>query len=297
MPILATPFDASGALDLPGLHAITQFQLEAGASAVGVFGMASEGFALTRAERRRILTAVRDATGGAIPIVAGISSTSTATTIEQSLDAQEHGADALMVTAPTMVKAAPSALPEFFADLAAAVAVPIMVQDAPVITGVSIPTDVVAALASVPGIDAAKIEAPPTVPKIAAVAQATADWGFATIGGLNAQFVLDEYEHGAVGTMPACEFTDLLAPVLRDWQSGEQDAARQGFSRLLPLIVFGLQPGIAWAVHKEVLVARGLIEHATVRFPATPIGASTRASLATVLADVGLPSLATRSRG
>ena len=86
----------------------------------------------------------------------------------------------------------------------------------------------------------------------------------------------------------AREFPDLLAPVLADWATGNEQRARSGFTRLLPLIQFGLQSGIAWAVHKEVLVARGVIDHATVRSPARPLDDAARASLTTILRDLEL---------
>jgi 4-hydroxy-tetrahydrodipicolinate synthase len=157
-------------------------------------------------------------------------------------------------------------------------------------TGVNMPVAAITELSRIPGVTSVKVEAPPTVTKIQAVTAAV-DPIFAVVGGQNAQFCLDEYDRGSVGTMPACEFSDLLAPVLADWNAGARDDAREGFRRLLPLILFGLQPGLAWAVHKEVLVARGLIESAYVRYPASPIDDRARASLAEVLAAVPLPAL------
>ena len=105
---------------------------------------------------------------------------------------------------------------------------------------------------------------------------------FDVLGGQNALFALDEQERGAVGSMPACEFADALAAVLR-----EKD--RAGFDRLLPLIRFGLQPGLAWSIHKHALVRRGVLESATVRAPARDADVSTLAALDAVLTDLHLP--------
>jgi 4-hydroxy-tetrahydrodipicolinate synthase len=93
--------------------------------------------------------------------------------------------------------------------------------------------------------------------------------------------------------MPACEFSDLLAAVLRDWADGDggRAAARAGFNRLLPLIRYGLQPGIAWSIHKHVLVRRGVIASATVRPPAVEADAATLAGLDDILSDLGLSDL------
>lgn len=239
MPILATPFDAGGALDRAGLRRITEFQLASGVSGVAVFGMASEGFALTGAERVQILSEVGDVVSGAVPVIAGVNATSTETAIEQARAAAAGGADALMVVPPYLVKPSPATLVDFYAELAAATELEIMVQDAPVMTGVAIPPAVIVQLADLSRVTSVKVEAPPTCPKISTVVEALGPReGFTVVGGQNAQFCLEEYRRGAVGTMPACEFSDVLATVLGAWEGGEIDTARAGFLQLLPLILF-----------------------------------------------------------
>ena len=288
MPILATPFDADGALDRRGLRHLVEFQLAAGVDGVAVFGMASEGFALTAVERAVILHDVVDVVAGSIPIVAGVNGTSTATAIEQATEARTAGADALMVLPPFMVRPPASSLVDFYGQVAASAGLPVMVQDAPGVTGVVMPPALIAELSRLEGVESVKIESPPTAPKVGAVVEAVADSSFTVVGGQNAQFCLEEYIRGAVGTMPACEFPDLLGPVLALLADGRADLAREAFRRILPLVLIGLQPGIAWAVHKEILVARGIIDHATVRYPAAPLDSGSRAAVGTVLDELGL---------
>ena len=291
MPILATPFDDSGALDRAGLRRLVEFELASGVDGVAVFGMASEGFALTTDERRTILDDVVEIIDGRVPVIAGVNGTSTATSIEQALLAEEGGADALMVLPPFMVKPPAASLVEFYGDVAAATSLSVMVQDAPGVTGVVMPPALIAEIARLDGVDSVKVEAPPTAPKVGAVVNAIDDPAFAVLGGQNAQFCLEEYARGAVGTMPACEFPDLLGPVLADFVAGRVEEARAGFRRMLPLVLIGLQGGIAWAVHKEILVARGIIEHATVRYPAARLDAGSRAAVDLVIAELELPPL------
>lgn len=296
MPILATPFDDTGALDRPSLRRLVEFQLASGVDGVAVFGMASEGFALTAEERRVILDDVVHVVDGRIPVIAGVNGTSTATSIEQALVAEEGGADALMVLPPFMVKPPAASLVDFYGDVASSTSLSVMVQDAPGVTGVAMPPSLIAELASLDGVDSAKIESPPTAPKVGAVVDAIGDADFSVLGGQNAQFCLEEYARGAVGTMPACEFSDLLAPVLASFTAGRVEQARADFRRMLPLVLIGLQGGIAWAVHKEVLVARGIIENATVRYPAARLDAGSRAAVDLVIEELELPSLPTAVR-
>ncbi|MDF2561325.1 MAG: dihydrodipicolinate synthase family protein [Microbacterium sp.] len=291
MPILATPFDETGALDRASLRRLVEFQLASGVDGVAVFGMASEGFALTTEERRTILDDVVRVVDGRIPVIAGVNGTSTATSIEQSLLAEEGGADALMVLPPFMVKPPAGTLVDFYGDVAAATSLSVMVQDAPGVTGVAMAPSLIAEIARLDGVDSVKVEAPPTAPKVGAVVAAIEDPDFAVLGGQNAQFCLEEYARGAVGTMPACEFPDLLGPVLTLFTEGRVEEARAEFRRMLPLVLIGLQGGIAWAVHKEVLVARGVIDHATVRYPASRLDAGSRASVKLVIDELALPPI------
>jgi 4-hydroxy-tetrahydrodipicolinate synthase len=175
-------------------------------------------------------------------------------------------------------------LVEFYTEVAG-VGLPVMVQDAPSNSRVSMSVELITRLAGIDGVDSVKVETQPTAPKVAALVAAVPD-GFDVFGGQNALFCLEEYDRGAVGTMPAAEFTDLLRPVLDAFAAGDRSGARAGFTALLPLIRFGLQPGLAWAVHKEVMVSRGLIATATVRPPARPLDDATRAWLADLLADL-----------
>lgn len=165
MPILATPFDESGALDRAGLRRLVEFQLASGVDGVAVFGMASEGFALTTEERRTILDDVVRVVDGRIPVIAGVNGTSTATSIEQALLAEEGGADALMVLPPFMVKPPAATLVDFYGDVAAATSLSVMVQDAPGVTGVVMAPALIAEIARLDGVDSVKVEAPRRHPR------------------------------------------------------------------------------------------------------------------------------------
>lgn len=277
IPVLATPFHADGALDVTSLRRLVDFQQESGCDGVAVFGFASEGFALTGAERARILDLV---VRSGLPVVAGVAATGTRDAVEQVRQASDRGAAGVMVLPPFMVKPSQAQLVDFFGEIGALGAAPVMVQDAPGPTGVTMPTSLLIELSKLDGVQSVKIETQPTAPKVGDVVSGTGS-DFLVLGGQNALFVLEEYERGAVGTMPACEFSDLLAPVLRS-------RSRADFNRLLPLIRFGLQPGIAWSIHKHVLVRRGIITSATVRAPAVDADPATLVWLDRILDDLGL---------
>jgi 2-keto-3-deoxy-L-arabinonate dehydratase len=289
IPILATPFTDSGDLDVRSLRSLVEFQLASGVDGLAVFGMASEGFALTTEDRAVILREVRAVAGSELPLVAGVNGTSTVVAIEQARQAATGGADQLMVLPPFLAKPSRQQLADFYGDVAAATEADVMVQDAPGVTGVTIDVATISTLATVPGITSVKVEAPPTPLKVAAVTEA-APSGFVVLGGQNALSLIEEYDHGSVGTMPACEFADLLRGVLDDLAAGRRADARAAFGRLLPLIQLGMRPGQAWAVHKEVLRRRGIIASAAVRLPAQDLDPLTSKALLEILDDLQLPN-------
>lgn len=286
IPVLATPFHPDGDLDTASLHRLVEFQLASFVDGVAVFGFASEGFALTAAERREILRVVTAAAGPDLPVVAGVAATGTRDAVQQARAAADAGASVVMVVPPHMVKPSPAQLVDFYGTVAAAGGLPVMVQDAPASTGVTMPVSLIVELSKLDGVESVKIETQPTAPKVGAVVEATGD-GFLTLGGQNALFVLEEYGRGAVGTMPASEFPDLLMEALAFWRVDDRDRARAAFNRLLPLIRFGLQPGIAWSIHKHVLVRRGIIASPTVRPPALDADPGTLRDLEILMTGYG----------
>lgn len=285
IPVLATPFGPDGSLDRDSLRRLVEFQVSAGADGVATFGMASEAFALTGAERTQVLADVLAAAGD-LPVVAGVGATALDPAREQLLEVAGQGAVAAMVLPPFMVKPSSTQLLDFYGALsldAETAGIDIMVQDAPGPTGVTMAAELIADLAQLPAVTSVKVEAPPTLVKMLDVQRAMVAAPITIMGGQNAQFFLDELACGAAGSMPAAEFTDLLTEIYASWRAGDRADARERFARLLPLIVWGLQSGPAWAIHKEVLVARGIISSATVRSPARTLHPQLRTLLEEVL--------------
>ncbi len=227
IPVLATPFHPNGDLDTASLHRLVEFQLQSFVDGVAVFGFASEGFALTAAERREILRVVTTAAGPELPVVAGVAATGTRDAVDQARAAADAGASVAMVVPPHMVKPSGPQLVDFYGTVAAEGGLPVMVQDAPASTGVNMPVPLIVELSKLDGVESVKVETQPTAPKIGAVVDATAP-EFRTLGGQNALFVLEEYARGAVGTMPASEFPDLLLGALALWNADGRDRARDG---------------------------------------------------------------------
>lgn len=275
-PILATPFTDTGEVDEASLRELVRFLLHAKVNGIALFGNASEMYTLLDRERELIADIVKDEVKGRVPLVFGSGHTGLEGAVQLSKWAQKAGADALMVLPPYMVKPDGKRMVEYFAAIAKAVDLPIMLQDAPIASGIAIPVATMVKLAKeFDNIAYVKVEAPPTTVKITEVIEQS-EGRLAVFGGLNGNYYYEELCRGAVGTMPACEFPDVCVNIYEQFRAGNKDAARALFYQYLPFIRIGTIPGFAMAVHKEVLKAGGVIRSAHVRNPNAPIDETLR---------------------
>jgi len=267
-PILPTPFLEDNTIDVQGLRKEVNFLIKAGVTGIALFGNASEAFALTKAEKQLIADTVVAQNRGRVPLVFGSGSTAAEPAIENSLWAKENGADILMIMPPHMIKPDARGIYDYYAAIANAVDLPIMIQDAPNACGVAVPVDVMIRLAGeFDNIQYVKAEAPPTFRKAKQIVDGCG--GKLTVfGGLNGTFFYEELCVGVVGTMPAGEFPDVLVQVYNLFTAGKRQEAKALFYQYLPFIRLGSIPGgMAMAVHKEILKRGGIIATSKVRSP------------------------------
>ncbi len=279
-PILVTTFDDEGRLDIASQLKLVDFLLEQGAHGLGLFGNASEGYALEGAERVELMKAIAKHVNGRVPLVASSGATGTRSAVELSKQLAGLGADALMVLPPYFLKTDGEGLMHYFEQISTGAKTPIMVQDAPLLTQVAMPPALLARMAKeIEFVQSAKVEAPPTAPKVTQTVKAAGDT-LTIFGGLNAQFFIEEYQRGARGTMPG---SDRIADLVQIWDAlgaEKLDEAWDVFTRILPLLRFELQPGMGVSAMKHNLVAQGVIASAAVRHPTAALDAVSLAELA-----------------
>ena len=266
-PILLTTFDEQGELDLKSQVQLADYLLEKGAHGIALFGNASEGYTLSPEERRLLMKELIPRLQGKVPVIVSTGHTGTRCAVELSREAEDFGADGLMILPPYYVKPDGAGVMHYYASISEAVTIPIMVQDAPLLTQVAMPPAALARMGKELGqVKYVKVEAPPTAPKITDVAAAAGD-NLTLFGGLNGQFLLEELRRGAQGTMPGSDLIPEFVAIWNAHEKGDADEARRLFTQALPLIRFELQPALGVAAMKQNLMARGVIAHATVRHP------------------------------
>jgi 2-keto-3-deoxy-L-arabinonate dehydratase len=285
-PIALTTFNEQYEIDEKSQLSLINYLIDCGVHGIAIFGNASEGYALSEAEKARLMPLIIKEVRKRVPVFVSTGHTGTHVAVQISKAAQDAGADGLMILPPYFLKPSAEDLIGYYQAISEAVSIPIMIQDAPLLTGVNIGAAQMARLAKeCANVKLTKVEAPPTAMKVTEVKQAVGD-SMTIFGGLNGHFFLEELQRGARGTMPGSDMMPMFVKVWNLYEAGKFKEARAEFNRHLPLIRFELQPGLGVSAMKHNLKALGIIQHTTVRPPTRALDEIAKAELQQIVADI-----------
>ena len=150
---MVTPFDASGAVDLPLAGRLARHLVEQGSDGLVVSGTTGESPTLSWQEQLQLLQAVREAVGSDARVLAGTGSNCTAEAVEATREAAAAGADGALVVVPYYNKPPQDGLAAHFRAIAqAAPELPLMLYNIPGRTGCSMAPETVAQLMDCPNV-------------------------------------------------------------------------------------------------------------------------------------------------
>ncbi|MBI3456848.1 MAG: dihydrodipicolinate synthase family protein [Candidatus Rokubacteria bacterium] len=288
IPITVTPFDETGRVDEESIATLVEFEIRCGVHGLNVLGIMGEAHKLTDPERQRVAEIFLKHVAGRLPVVVGASHGGTGAVIELSQAAEAAGAAAVMVAPPIGLRGADAILAHY-RDVAAAIRIPVVVQDEPVTTGVLMPPELLARIAAeVEGCRYVKLEEPPTPTKTTALRRLPGGDRLRIFGGMNAMYFIEELRRGAAGIMTGFAFPDILVDVYTRFRAGDAAGAAAVYDRYASFIRYEGQQGIGLALRKEVLRRRGAIRTGFVRPPGPRLDDITRAELGDILARMGL---------
>ena len=137
--VSVTPFTADGsALDLDAQRRFIDWQLECGVPGLIIFGSTGEFLAISDAERTELVRATVEHVAGRIPVLVGTMNAFTPNAVRYSQEAQELGADGLMIAPPYYYTPTEDEIFGYYEAICDAVDLPIMIYNNPVTTNVDI---------------------------------------------------------------------------------------------------------------------------------------------------------------
>jgi len=149
---LATPFAASGELDLAAYGRLIDGQLSGGTSGLVVAGSTGEAATLSDAEYAGLLRFAVAHVAGRAPVLAGTGLSGTAKTVAQTRLAHDCGADAALVVTPPYVRPTQDGLVAHYTAVAEQGGLPVVLYNVPGRTGCDLQPETVARLCRHPAI-------------------------------------------------------------------------------------------------------------------------------------------------
>ncbi|MEX2407014.1 MAG: 4-hydroxy-tetrahydrodipicolinate synthase [Actinomycetota bacterium] len=149
---MVTPFHEDHSLDLDAARSLAAHLFEHGSESLVIAGSTGESPTLTHKEKLELFREIIDVAKGSGKVVCGTGTYSTAETVELSREAEELGADGLLLVTPYYNKPPQRGLLEHFTRVANAVDLPIVAYNIPGRTGTRIEHDTLLRMAAIPNI-------------------------------------------------------------------------------------------------------------------------------------------------
>ncbi|MEN3360443.1 MAG: 4-hydroxy-tetrahydrodipicolinate synthase [Mycobacteriales bacterium] len=288
IPPVLTPRRPDGGLDRASLARLCRGLIDAGVGGLFVGGSTGEAALLDDATRLAALDVAVEAAGGRVPVLFGVIDTGTRRVIERARPARDHGAAALVATAPFYVSPGQREILAHFAELHRRLDLPIVAYDIPPATHVRIEPDTMIALARSGDIAAAK-DSSGDLGGLLWTLDHTRDLGFPIFTG-SETLAATAVAAGAAGVVPGLGNVDP-AGYVRLYEAARAGDARRAadeqrrLSRLFRIVEIpdrgriGVTAG-AIGAFKAAMVHVGRIDHPDTWPPLGPLTAAEMAEVA-----------------
>ena len=149
---LVTPFTKENQIHFKVFAKLIEFQLANNIDAIVVLGTTGEPSTLTNIEKTNLIKFAHSQIKGRCKMIVGTGGNNTTTVIQDSIEAEKLGADALLIVTPYYNKCTQAGLIEYYTSIANAVDIPIICYNVPTRTGVNILPETMEKLATVKNI-------------------------------------------------------------------------------------------------------------------------------------------------
>lgn len=143
---LVTPFHEDGSVNYEKLAELVEEQIAGGTDAIIACGTTGEAATMSEEEHMDVIRFIIKAVNHRIPVIAGTGSNCTATAIDLSKQAEEAGAEGVLLVTPYYNKATQGGLIRHYEAVAGAISLPCILYNVPSRTGVTIQPETMAYL-------------------------------------------------------------------------------------------------------------------------------------------------------
>jgi 4-hydroxy-tetrahydrodipicolinate synthase len=282
---LVTPFTPDGAVDLPALRDLVEWQIGEGIDFLVPCGSTGEAQTLTAAERDSVISTVVEVAAGRVPVMAGATHNDTAQAVEEARRVSALGVTWLLSATPYYNKPTPEGLFQHFSRVADASSVPVCLYNVPGRTAVNMKPETVLRLTGHGNIAGIK-ESSGDLQQVQYLLMARPE-GFAVFSGED-WMTLAVMAAGGDGLVSVAsnEIPADMTRLVQLSRRGKLAEAREILYRVLPLLEANFIETNPAPV-KAALAAMGRIQN-VVRLPLVPLSAARRPPLLAALAEAGV---------
>ena len=266
-----TPFTEAGELDIDVLEKEIDFFCNSKVGSICTPVNVSEFMVLTEEERLQMIKIPTQVAGGRTCIIANVAAPNIKSALKYAEYAQKCGADALIAMPPYVGELDFAGVKQFFGELAKATSLPIMVQNMQ-FSNISLSTDNIIALCQLaPNISWVKQEVPPAPVSVENLRLKNSPAVEGYMSGYSGTYSIQDFENGAIGTIHAGEYCDIMQRIWDLMDAGKMAEARKLHAALTPALL--LESIYTWQYCKYILQKRGIFKNYLVRNRCAPLSA------------------------
>ena len=143
---IVTPFNEDGSINYDRLDELIEFHCEHKTDSIVICGTTGESATMTEEEHMDTIRFAIDRVKGRIPVIAGTGSNCTATAVQLSKEAEEAGADGVLLVTPYYNKATQNGLIAHYTTIANEIKIPTILYNVPSRTGCAMAPATIASL-------------------------------------------------------------------------------------------------------------------------------------------------------
>lgn len=281
---IVTPFE-EGKVDYEAFEKLIDFHIENNTQAIIVLGTTGEASTQTFEERGELIRRAVKKADGKIPVIVGTGSNSTEVAIKYTKQAENLGADGILLVTPYYNKCTQSGLVKHFTILANSTTLPVILYNVPSRTGVNIAPETVATLSKIENIIAVK-EASGNISQVLEIKRLVPE-DFKIYSGNDDQ-IIPIYACGGSGVISVCgnvipKETQAMCTAFMEGNVKEAIRLQVLYKKFIDLLFCEVNP----IPVKAALSAMGYIKN-ELRLPLTPMEEANYKKLLDEMKELGI---------
>jgi 4-hydroxy-tetrahydrodipicolinate synthase len=256
-----TPFTEDDRIDEEVLAKEIEFIVQCGSTSICTPVMVSEFEMLCEAERKTMIRIPCEVAKGRLAIIANVVAPCVPQAVTYAEYAQKCGADAVIAMVPAGVDF--EFARKYFKKISDAVTIPVMIQNHSMAGTMLTPAQIIQLCEEIENVSWTKQEVIPGPVSISALMKLRTPALVGIMSGHGSQYGPMDFARGAIASIHACEWADLVQQVWDLFFSGKESEGRKLHYAKLPVLQAEGLLGMRYA--KEVMIRRGIFKNRIMR--------------------------------